>query len=137
MEGWVQDEDELVQWFAVGRTLRWMCEEYERRYNLVISASQLARFRETRGVGPRTSTLIPWDVLAEHRANVALEMLQAEQRARAGHSLSAELAARLAAWRASLDENDFVVHYDPDTERGFFYVPRRPGIDTDIVRVPR
>lgn len=39
-------------------------------------------------------------------------------------------------WLAMLEENNAVVHYDPDTEEGFFYVPREPQ-DDDIIRRPR
>jgi len=29
-----------------------------------------------------------------------------------------------------------VVHYDADTEQGVCYVPRRPGVDLDLIREP-
>ena len=35
-----------------------------------------------------------------------------------------------------LDEENAVVHYDGDTEQGFFYVPREEH-DDDIIRRPK
>lgn len=39
-------------------------------------------------------------------------------------------------WLERLSLAGVVVHYDPTTERGFWYVPRRPGVDLDVVREP-
>jgi hypothetical protein len=35
-----------------------------------------------------------------------------------------------------MEEDGTVLHYDPDTEQGWFYVPKRDGIDTDLIRKP-
>jgi hypothetical protein len=35
-----------------------------------------------------------------------------------------------------IKEEDAVVHYDPDTEEGFFYVPRQEG-DDDLIHRPK
>jgi hypothetical protein len=35
-----------------------------------------------------------------------------------------------------LADNNAVVHYDPDTEAGFFYIPRSDG-DGDLVHKPK
>jgi len=43
---------------------------------------------------------------------------------------------RVTSWRLSLADRDLVVHYDPDTQDGFHYVPRRIGIDWDVIREP-
>lgn len=42
----------------------------------------------------------------------------------------------LNAWLAGLERDGTVIHYDPDTPEGWWYVPRREGIDTDLIRVP-
>jgi hypothetical protein len=36
-----------------------------------------------------------------------------------------------------MKEEDAVVHNDPGTVEGVFYLKRRPGIDIDLVRVPK
>ena len=63
-------------------------------------------------------------------------MLRVEGRVRAGMEIRPTDAERHATWRRRLDEMNAVVHYDPDTDEGFFYVPREKG-DTDIIRRPR
>lgn len=63
-------------------------------------------------------------------------MLRREARRRQGMEASETDEFRLGRWLAGLEEDQaFVVHYDPDTEAGFFYVPREPT-DDDIIRRP-
>ena len=42
----------------------------------------------------------------------------------------------LDAWLTKLEDGDLVVHHTPDTEAGFFYVPRRVPEDHDLIREP-
>jgi hypothetical protein len=63
-------------------------------------------------------------------------MLRQEARQRVDAKLSDRERHRLALFRANLAENDAVVHYDPDSENGFYYVQRRDGVDRDIIREP-
>jgi hypothetical protein len=63
-------------------------------------------------------------------------MLRLEARQRVDAKLSDRERHRLALFRANLAENDAVVHYDPDSENGFYYVQRRDGVDRDIIREP-
>jgi hypothetical protein len=44
--------------------------------------------------------------------------------------------SRLEPWLEKLRQAGAVVHYEADTKQGFFYVPRRPGIDLDLIREP-
>jgi hypothetical protein len=62
-------------------------------------------------------------------------MLRAEARRRDGYELREFDEERLPVWLDYLRENDVVVHYDPELEEGFVYVPREAG-DKDIVRQP-
>jgi hypothetical protein len=84
----------------------------------------------------RDDELIPWAVRVEHRHSHAVSMLRAEARRRAGKALTANMETMLAGWLGGLAKDDTVVHYDPDTEEGWWYVSRRAGIDTDLIRVP-
>ena len=63
-------------------------------------------------------------------------MLRVEGRRRAGREIRPQDEARLPSFKRDLTERGLVVHYDPDTEQGFFYVPARPE-DADLIRVPR
>lgn len=135
----IQDEQEVIRWFEEGRTYEWMVEEYRRKYNIETVPSMWGNFRRRRGLQRRIvrdDDLIPWHVKREHRWAYAVMMLRTEGRKRAGKPLSEDMEHQLAVWKENLAADKAVVHYDPDTEEGFFYVPRREGIDTDLIRVP-
>ena len=63
-------------------------------------------------------------------------MLRAAARRDDGRGNSPVIEAQLDLFLRRLSELDAVVHYDPDTEEGFFRVPRRHGIDKGLVREP-
>lgn len=146
----LQSPQEFERWWNEGRSYQWIIDEYMRKYNLEITPSAVGNWRARLGLPRRQERdmdLIPWRVEGEHVYKHALAMLRAEGRRRSGQPISAISAARLESWLKFLEEEDAVVHYDPDAvvvnpdtgeeERpGFFYVPRRRGIDTDIIRVP-
>ncbi|MFF8845486.1 hypothetical protein ACF08N_22630 [Streptomyces sp. NPDC015127] len=134
----IQDEQEVIRWFEEGRTYQWMINEYKRKYNIDTVASMWGNFRRRRGLDRRITRdddLIPWFVKPEHRWKYPVAMLRVEARLRDGQELTESDKARLDSWKEMLDEESAVVHYDPDTEDGFFYVPREPD-DTDIIRRP-
>ncbi|WP_394615870.1 hypothetical protein JNUCC0626_40070 [Lentzea sp. JNUCC 0626] len=140
----IQDEQEVIRWFEEGRTYQWMSEQYLKKYNIETVPSMWSNFRNRRGLDPRIardSGLIPWKVKAEHQFAYPVAMLRLEARVRAGFKLRDSDAARLQSWRESLDENNAVVHYDPDTDEGFHYIPRGGPdddiTDDDIIRDPK
>lgn len=135
----IQDEAEVLGWFDEGRTYQWMVEEYLRKYNIQTSPSLWGMFRRRHGIPRRIvrdNELIPWRVNVEHRFGFPIIMLRVEARRRERKELPPHDEGRLDAWLTRLKEDNAVVHYDPDTEEGWFYVPRREGIDTDLIRVP-
>lgn len=135
----IVDEGEVKRWIEEGRTYQWMTEEYERKYNIHTSPSLWSNFRRRHGLDrriARNDDLIPWAVRREHRWRYPLAMLRHEGRIRAGMEVPADIPAKVETWKANLAQEGLVVHYDPDTEDGFFYVPIRKGLDTDLIRVP-
>lgn len=135
----IQDEAEVIRWIEEGKTYQWMTDEYRRKYNIDTVPSLWSNFRRRKGLNRRITrddTLIPWAVNVEHRWGYPLAMLRVEARRRAGMELRETDASRLEAWKANLEETNAVVHYDPDTEEGWHYVPRRKGIDKDLIREP-
>lgn len=135
----LQSEQEFTRWWNEGRSYQWIIDQYREKYDLDITPSAIGNWRARLGLERRQSrniALIPWTVLAEHRYKHAAAMLRAEGRRREGQELSPLQLARLNNWLRFLQDEDVVVHYDPETEEGFFYVPRRPDIDKDIVREP-
>lgn len=136
----IQDEGEVIRWLTEGRTYQWIIDEYRRKYNIETTVSMWSNFRSRRGLSRRLAwneELVPWAVKREHRWRHPVSMLRQEARRRAGMELSPERLANVLAWAEGLREQGLVVHYDPDTVDGFHYVAARPGIDTDLVRVPQ
>ncbi|ANT41081.1 transcriptional repressor [Streptomyces phage Nanodon] len=135
----IQNEQEVLRWFEEGRTYDWMVEEYKRKYNIETVPSLWGNFRRRRGLPRRIvrdDELIPWHIKEEHRWLYPLAMLRVEARSRAGAKVTELEEQRLASWKSMLEEENAVVHYDPDTEEGFFYIPRQPG-DEDIIHKPQ
>lgn len=135
----IVNEQEIVTWFKEGRTYPWMVQQYRDKYGIEVGVTMFSNFRRRRGLKRRNlrdRNLIPWAVKLEHRYDYNLAMLRLEARVRAGKELTPEEAGRLRTWKRGLEEADAVVHYEPETADGFFLVPRRPGIDKDLVRVP-
>ena len=134
----IVNEQEVLRWFAEGRTYQWMVEQYARKYELKVSRSMFGNFRITRGLDRRTTQndeLIPWRLEEDHRFKYPALMLRIEGRRREGKKIRREDLARVTNWVKMLQDKNRVVDYDPDTEEGFKEVPREPE-DTDIVRHP-
>ncbi|AFU62008.1 putative repressor [Streptomyces phage phiHau3] len=134
----IQDEQEVIRWFEEGWSYQEMTEEYQRKYNIEMKPSAWGNFRYRKGLDRRIARddeLIPWAVERKHRSLYPLMMLRLEGRRRAGLPNDEEKTKRLESWKQMLEEENAVVHYDPDTVDGFFYVPREPK-DDDIIRKP-
>lgn len=136
----IVDDDEVKRWFEEGKTYAWMIEEYKRKYNIETSTSMWGNYRARHGLNRRVAwdqDLIPWAIELRHRYSYPILMLRKEARRRAGFEATEEQNHQIDAWLAGMEESGAVLHYDPDTEEGWFYVPRREGIDKDIIREPR
>lgn len=136
------DEEQVFGWITLGRSDEWITQEYERLYNLRPTPTTLADARHrwwSAAPYERRASLVPWDVRGEHRWSYALLMLGLEERRRAGGdaSLTERDRARLEAWLDWMRARDVVLDYDPTSEAGLRCVPRRPGLDFDILRDPR
>lgn len=135
----IVNEGEVRRWFEERRTYAWMVEQYREKYNIDTSKSMWGGVRRRLGVErriQRDDELIPWHVKEEHRWAFPVLMLRAEARRRKGIELDENHTRKLRGFLQRLEEDGTVVHYDPDTDEGWFYVPRRPDVDTDIIRVP-
>lgn len=135
----VIDHDEVRRWFEEGKTYPWMVEEYKRKYNVDTGVSMWSNYARRKKLKRRMTwnpDLIPWSVAQEHKTRAAYSMLTQEARVRAGEPISDPWRKKLESWKARLAAQDLVVHYDPEIEPYFHLVPRREGIDGDLVRVP-
>ena len=134
----IQDEGEARRWIEEGRTYRWMAEEHLRKYDVKVSPEAFSALRRRLGLerrNQRDDSLIPWDVKIDHRWDFILSMLRAEGRVRAGQELTGRMVQKHASFMARLRDENLVVYYDPETEQGFFLIPREEQ-DEDIVRQP-
>lgn len=135
----IVNEQEVIRWFEEGLTYREMVDLYREKYNIETVPSMWSNFRRRRGLDGRiirNDELIPWAVKPEHRWLYPVQMLRTEARRRAGVELSDSDRSRLESWMRTIEEEKVVVHYDGDTEEGFFYVPREES-DEDIIRRPK
>ncbi|MGW1558301.1 hypothetical protein ACWCQ1_17525 [Streptomyces sp. NPDC002144] len=135
----IVDEEEVKRWFEEGQTYEWMQTQYREKYNIETSVPMWSAYRRRRGLERRNlrdDQLLPWKIKDEHRHQYPALMLRAEARRRAGKELTERDERRLASWKRMLDEDKLVVHYDGETEDGFFYVPREER-DKDLIREPR
>ena len=135
----IQDEAEVIRWFHEGVTYEEMVERYREKYDIETTFSMWGNFRRRRGLQRRITRddeLIPWAVNAEHRHDYPILMLRKEARRRAGLPTTPDDDLAVEAWKRGMAENDTVLHYEPETDQGWFYVQRRPGIDTDLIRKP-
>jgi hypothetical protein len=135
----IVDESEVIRWFEDGWTYAEMADEYRRKYNIETVPSMWGNFRRRKGLDrriERNDDLIPWAVERDHRWAYPLMMLRTEGRRRAGLEVAESMTGRLDRWLEQMTKDDTVIHYDPETEEGFFYVPRRKGVDMDLIRVP-
>ncbi|MFI2674001.1 hypothetical protein ACH5AU_31345 [Streptomyces albidoflavus] len=136
----IVDEREVKKWFAEGRTYAWMVKQYLEKYNVKTTVSMWANYRRRNGLERRQvrdDDLIPWHVEGKHRWRYDVMMLRLEARRRAEVDLDQRDEQRLTSWLAELKEAKAVIHYDPETEEGFFWVPRPAGAKpTDLIREP-
>lgn len=126
------------QWHEEGLTYAQMAQRALEEHNVEISItafSNLARRRGWPRRNARNDALIPWAIKPEHKNARPLVLLRMLSRRLEGLPLEGH-ESELAYFLGQLAENDAVVHYEPDTEEGFFYVPRQQG-DEQYIRPPK
>jgi hypothetical protein len=110
------------------------------RHRIDVTPEAISMFRARHGleaVQPEHLDLLPWAIKVHgHRHKYVAQRLRSVSRQRAGKDMTESDLRLNSRWLAQLAENDAVVHYDGDTEQGWWYVPRRDGIDLDIIRNP-
>lgn len=132
---------ELERFLQRGMTQAQIVDAWEGQTGTRVSRSTIAMAIKRYGLQssnprPRHEDTLPWHVREEHKNHIEARMLRMEGRRRKGMPLSDKDLHWLNRWRELLEEEKAVVMYDPDTEEGFFWVPRTPQ-DTDILRRPR
>lgn len=132
---------EVLRQFDKGWTATEVAEWYMGKYNVEATPSAfLMIYKRMRGEAPGlrndASDLIPWDLLPDDRDSYVAGLLRAESRRRRGIALTAKQEKQLDSWLARRAANDEVVHYEPASKLRWVYLPRRPGIDDDLIYTP-
>lgn len=114
VEAWAEDSGERVSRSAIGMAIT--------RYDLKSSRTR-----------PTYPDLLPWKIAPEHNNHIDARMLRFEGRRRAGLSLSEAEQRWLDKWKTEMQEAGAVVHYERDTDEGFFWVPREAEHGDDLI----
>lgn len=135
----VPSDSILAKWKDEGLTVAQMVARIREREGVEVSAgtvySALSRAGLTDKI--RYDDFIPWSpIRGDHTGHYALAMLRLAARREAGQKLPEYRMQKLEAWEARLQEDDAVVAYVYSSPDGFYYVPRRPDIDTGLIRIP-
>lgn len=135
----IESEDEVIRWYREGKSFRAMAEEHERIYGRKPSIAAFQSVIRRRNLPPRSlhkNPLIPWAVRRPHQKKWTHTQLRNENRRRNGLPVNAVALTELERWKVGLEKAGAVVDYRRDTEEGYFLVPRRDGVDTDLIRQP-
>lgn len=134
----VPDKTTLKNYLAKGLTQAQIVDAWAsdsgNRVSRSAIAMAIARYNLNSN-NPRTrhDDLLPWRVELEHRGLSDARNLRALGRRREGRPLPPVDEQRLDSWLEKLNEANAVVRYEPDTEEGFFWVPRLPEHGDDII----
>src|SRR5512139_308063 len=132
------DYSEAEQMLRAGKTQAEVAEHFGVKQPAVSLA--IARGNISDIAYDRTATdesAIPWHpIRPEHRSRYLVRMLRAAARRDRGEASAPVIEAQLDKFLEQAEKMDFVVHYDPDTNEGWFRVERRPGVDKGLIRDP-
>lgn len=135
----VPDATQMRRYVEAGLNQTQIVERYEEETGIRCSRSAIgmamARYDlKSPKPRPRFDDLLPWVISNEdHRMKRDARMLRLEGRRRRGIAMSDKELRLLTTWLGDLKDADAVVAYNPNSEPGFFWVPKREG--EDLVRV--
>jgi hypothetical protein len=124
----------LEQGWTHQQIAEWASQEAGERVARATISVAIHRAGKTKPI--RYSRELPWRVKDKHARKYHALMLRLQARFDRGQRLSEEDQRKLASWRRALERDDAVVHYEPDTEPGWWKVRRRPGVDLWWIREP-
>lgn len=136
----VPDKAQMEAYLKRKLTQQQIVDEWEKDSGVRVSRSAIGLAIERYGLKsattrPRWERLIPWQVKPEHQQAKEVRLLRLEARRGQGLPLSDRDLKRLENWKRELAEANAVIHYHPDTDKGFFWVPREEG-DGHLIREP-
>ena len=135
----IPDRMELVRWLRNDRLTNAQAVERYHARGIDITSAAVSMFRRRNGLDmmkEQHDIMSTWVVAAHHRGLYAAKMLRFEGRRRRGDVLPEGIGPRLESWKNKLALDELVVFYTPDTPEGWHYVPRRQGVDLDLISDP-
>lgn len=134
----VPSDSILAKWRDEGLTAQQIVARIKEREGVEVAVGTVYAALSRAGLTDqiRYVDFIPWQVRSDHANAFPLVMLRLAARRDAGQTLPPEREAKLDRWIARLAAEDAVVAYVKNSADGFHYVPRRPGVDTGLIRVP-
>lgn len=129
---------ELEAWVNQGMTHDQIVEKIKREKHVDVTRSAVSVALSRAGRTTRTieDKAVPWVIRPEHSNKIDLHLLRVHKRITEGEQVRDSDRRRYESWKAKLDAEDAVVHYEPRSAAGFWWVPRRPGIDNGLIREP-
>jgi len=127
----------LAQWVEEGLTHKQMAERVKEQTGVEVAVGTVSAALSRAGLTDqlRYEKWIPWSPIRVDHANAyPLLMLRYYARRESGIQLTAMQEAKLNNWISRLQEEDAVVTYVHDSADGWYYTPRRPGIDNGLIR---
>lgn len=133
-------KEQLQDYLSRKLTQQQMVDAYFAETGIKVSRSAIAMAMHRTGLANtahvRHDDLLPWTLRPEHRYQRDARYLRSESRRRRGEAVSAAELRRLQAWKTELDSRNAVIHYDPDSPGGWWWIERTP-YDMDLVRHPK
>lgn len=128
----------LEKWQEEGLTHQEMADRVLDWTGVSVSRSSVSAALHRAGLTNRVrySEVIPWSpIRSDHNHAYALSMLRILARKELGKPVTEDQHDRFESWSKRLDEDNACVAYVYNSDAGFIYVPRRPGIDGLVRKV--
>lgn len=128
----------LARWRELGLTLEQIRDRVEEETGVRPGKSTVSAALSRAGLTKKIRyDEIPWDrISVQHNSHYILTQLRIGARINNGLPVRDGDRKRYEHWVNEVKAAGAVVHYDPDTVDGFFYVPRQRG-DKGIIRMPK
>lgn len=106
--------------------------------NITVTRQAISAWRKRRGqdMRPLSPRAMPWTLREEHRQLEPAKVIRWHARVERGDPIPDADRVRYERAIAVLKERDAVFDYDPNSDHGWRLTPRRPGVDTGIIREP-
>lgn len=137
----VPDATQMRRYLELGLSQSQIVEQWEKDSNVRVSRSAIGMAISRYGLKssrPRERYMdtLPWKLNQEHYYHPDARLLRLEGRRRRGKSLTDKEQTWLNGWLKEIQDKEAVIIYRPETEQGFWWVPRTDEDDDPVIRRP-